>query len=137
MTMRFESYFRRLPSRFRRAGIFQLDATIGLIILVVLGTAFTVAVSRQRVASGRMADRRGATWAAEHALVQLQSHQPAGEGVKIEPLAADAAPAGYAWVRVRTELNGRTATLVGLIPSNNILGADGTPTTRAAEGARP
>jgi type II secretory pathway pseudopilin PulG len=97
-----------------------LDAVIGMMILGALAAALLVALNRQRVAADRLAETRGATWAAEQALAELQSgRKPTGEGVKVEAVAMQAAPPiGQAWVRVRAERSGRSVTLVGLVPSD-------------------
>jgi type II secretory pathway pseudopilin PulG len=96
------------------------DAVAGLALLAVLGTAIVVAVRSQQIASARLSDTRGATWAAEQALAQMQAGRPAGQEVRVEPLNAGGAPQGFAWVRVRTERNGRRADLTGLVPTTSV-----------------
>jgi type II secretory pathway pseudopilin PulG len=96
------------------------DAVVGLMLLAVLGTAVVIAVRSQHMASERLSDTRGATWAAEQALAQMQAGRPAGEGARVETLNADRAPEGFTWVRVRTERHGRAADLVGLVPKSSV-----------------
>jgi type II secretory pathway pseudopilin PulG len=96
-----------------------LDALIGLAIVGALVAALLVGMNRQRGAAERMANTRGATWAAEQALTEMQAgRKPSGSEIRVDPSPADgAAPAGYAWVRVRAERNGRATTLIGLVPA--------------------
>lgn len=114
--------------RSRPRGFMVADAVAGIALLAVLSTAIVVAVRSQQVASDRLAETRGATWAAEQALAQMQEGRQAGQDVRVEPLNGDGAPQGFAWVRVRTERNGRPADLVGLVPTNSM--------PAAAEGGR-
>lgn len=99
---------------------------MGLAILAVLAGALVVALNRRQRAGERLSDVRGAAWAAEHALVQMQAggkpaaHAGSG-GVAVEIVDGDAsAPKGFVWVRVRGERNGRTSSLVGLVPRDKV-----------------
>jgi type II secretory pathway pseudopilin PulG len=101
----------------KRRGIMVIDAVVALGIIAALGTALVVAINQGHRASARLANQRGAVWAAEAALAQLQAGQPENpEGVEIEPLSDTTAPAGFTWVRVRAKHGGRTATLIGVVP---------------------
>jgi type II secretory pathway pseudopilin PulG len=109
----------RVAARVLPRGFVIIDVVIGLAILAAIGAALVVALNRQQGAAARLAETRGLTWAAEQAMAELQSgRKPQVEGVRVEASPAEAAPpAGYAWVRVRAERNGRSATLVGLVPA--------------------
>ena len=120
-------------------GFAMADVVLGMSILAVLATAFFTSVHRQRRGAERLADMRGATWDAEYALAVMQlgraADAPALANVHVEPTsdasaAPVAAPGGYTWVRVRAERNGRSATLVGLVPRGAVPEAK-------AEGSRP
>jgi type II secretory pathway pseudopilin PulG len=105
---------------------------MGLIIIGVLAAALSVASSRHAGGAGRLAASRGATWAAEEALAQLSAGKPASaEGVKVERTEGGAAPAGHVWVRVTAQRDGRSASLVGLVPDKVL------PPAAPAEGGRP
>jgi hypothetical protein len=111
----------RTRHRCRPSGLFIADAVAGLAVITVLALAIIVATRGYRIASDRLADTRGATWAAEQALAELQagrSSSGAKDDVRIEPVNADAVPEGYAWVRVRALRNGRSAELIGLVPKS-------------------
>ena len=109
-------------------GFVIIDVVIGLMILAAVAAALIVALNRHQHASSRLAETRGLTWAAEQAMAELQSgRKPQGDGIQVESSSTDAAPpAGYAWVRVRAERNGRSATLVGLVPAAVAPPADAT-----------
>ena len=99
------------------------DAVMALVIVGLLLAAMSVSLGRQARATQRLADERAAMWAAERALARLQSgaaHDEQveldGAGIRIEPTEGGEGPAGHAWVRVRADVNGRQAALVGLVP---------------------
>jgi hypothetical protein len=96
------------------------DAVAGIAILAVLSTAIIIAVRSQHIASERLADSRGATWAAEQALAEMQAGRAAGQDVRVESVTADSTPEGFAWVRVRAERRGRSAELIGLVPKTSV-----------------
>ena len=132
----------------RSRGLITPDAVMGLAILAILAGALVVALNRRQIAGDRLSDVRGAAWAAEDALVQMQAGgkpvAPEGAEVVVEPLGggdAETAPRGYAWVRVRGQRNGRSAALTGLVPQRAIRAsppASTAPATApAVEGARP
>jgi type II secretory pathway pseudopilin PulG len=123
---------RRAPvarnNRLRPRGLMVADAVAGLALLAVLATAIVIAVRSQHMASERLSDSRGATWAAELALAEMQAGKPAGENVRVEALDADAPPPdGFTWVHVRTERNGRSADLIGLMPKTSVPAQGGRP----------
>jgi type II secretory pathway pseudopilin PulG len=97
------------------------DAVAGIALLAVLATSIIVATRGQQIASARLSESRGATWAAEQAMAELQGGKPAGEGIRVEPVdAGTPPPQGFAWVRVRAERHGRPAELIGLVPKTAV-----------------
>src|SRR5687768_11833836 len=109
-------------SRARRLrGLITPDAVMGLGIIAVLAAVLVLSLNRRQRAGERLSDTRGAAWAAEQALVQMQAGETSvaveGSSIAVEPLPDDPiVPAGYAWVRVRSERNGRSAMLTALVP---------------------
>ena len=103
-------------ARLRPRGLMVADAVAGLALLAVLATTIIIAARSQGIASERLSDSRGATWAAEQALAEMQAGRAAGKEVRVDALNADAAPDGFAWVRVHAERYGRSADLIGLVP---------------------
>lgn len=141
----------RLPPD-RRRGIVMLDVLVGLALVSALAATLILLASRQRRVSVGLADVRAAGRAAEAALADLQAGRPPtpgpGEAVEVVRAAtggADAAPAGRAWVTVKATMNGRTASLTGLVPDGEALQAGvrqapptaGRPTTLPEGGPRP
>jgi hypothetical protein len=111
---------RRRRGRSRARGLMVADAVAGLALLAVLATTIVIAVRSQGIASERLSDSRGATWAAEEALAEMQAGRPAGKEVLVDDLKADATPEGFAWVRVHAERHGRSADLIGLVPKTSV-----------------
>jgi type II secretory pathway pseudopilin PulG len=138
--------FARRPHRVRGRGLITVDAVTGLVIIAVLAGALVLALNRRQMAGDRLSDARGAAWAAESALVQMQAGgrpvAPDGSEVVVEALGGgdEAAPRGYVWVRVRGLRNGRSATLTGLVPQGVVPQAATAPpaaTAPAPEGSAP
>jgi type II secretory pathway pseudopilin PulG len=127
--------------------LITVDAVTGLVIIAVLAGALVLALNRRQMAGDRLSDARGAAWAAESALVQMQSGgkpvAPDGSEVVVEALGGGGdhagAPRGYVWVRVRGLRNGRSATLTGLVPQGVVPPAATAPaaTPPATEGGAP
>jgi hypothetical protein len=103
--------------RRRQRGFLAVDAVIGIGIVLVLLMMLSAAIAKERHAERGMADRRAAVRQAETALFELQAGEAAPPGVRMEKL-PDAAPAGYAWMRVTEPAAGDlpAANLVGLVP---------------------
>jgi hypothetical protein len=114
----------RSPSRERRkrrAGFFLTDSVVGFLLIGVLGLVLVVGVTTAAKAHRRIADSAAATVAAEQAMALLRDRQPVpqtlGEtAVQVRPATGGQAVSGHRWVEVTTTRNGRTATLVGLVP---------------------
>jgi Tfp pilus assembly protein PilX len=107
----------------RRRGIFIADALVGLAIVTALSLAMLSVITHDRRAAERIAATRAATDDAEQAMARLRAGTATpdklGEGVAVEAIestTAGGAPAGQSWVRVRVERNGRSVTLLGLVP---------------------
>jgi hypothetical protein len=108
----------RRTSRKTSPGFVTADVVMGLMIIVVLAMSLALMVSKQHRGAERLADTRGAVWAAERALATLQSGKSVDDkSIAVEPFAGEGVPAGHAWVRVRATFNGRSATLAGLVPA--------------------
>lgn len=108
----------RLPSRQR--GIMLLDVTVGLIIIGIVATLLATAISRQSLASQRLAEQRDATRLAEDALSRLQANQPlpntTGQVIEVRYLPDETPVNGNSWVEVKATIGRRSATLTGLVP---------------------
>ena len=115
-------YDKIILSSLSRRGFAMADVVLGMSILAVLSAAFFISVHQQRRGSERLADTRGAAWDAEYALAVMQSGRQADglQNVHVESISDADAPAGNIWVRVRAERNGRSATLVGLVPRDAV-----------------
>jgi hypothetical protein len=91
----------------------------------------TVAVSRQRRGSERLADSRAAIRLTEETITALQSGAappaaPDGMTVTIRPTTAQhglRVPRGCTWVDVHVTYNGRASTLSGLVRADAAKGA--------------
>src|SRR5688572_19943226 len=87
-----------------RRGLITPDAVMGLAIITILAAALVVALNRRQHAGDRLSDTRGAAWAAEQALVEMQAGgkpAPAADGtsllVEAIPGEEPAAGGGYVW----------------------------------------
>jgi hypothetical protein len=109
--------------RQRRTGFIMTDLVIGLGLVTIVGLLLAGAVGRSGATEQRLADQRAAVRVAEHAMLNLQRHQPLpqlGGDVRIATRAVDGAdaPAGFSWTAVDATVRGRRATLVGLVPAD-------------------
>ncbi len=107
------------------------DAVMALAIVLILLTVLTVAVSRQRRGSERLADSRAAIRLAEDAITAMQTGAPlpaAPEGMTlhVRPTTAQhgmEVPSGCAWVDVQVTYNGRSSSLSSLVRADAAKGA--------------
>ena len=108
------------------------DAIMALAIVVILLGVLTVAVSRQRRGSERLADSRAASRLAEETITAMQTGAPppaSPEGMKVQVRAAATPPSlevptGSTWVDVQvTYGNGRASSLSGLVRADAAKGA--------------
>ena len=110
----------------------MIDAIMALAVVLMLATMFSVAVSRQRRGSERLADSRAAIRLAEETLTAMQTGATlpaAPDGTKVQVRAATApaglnVPSGATWVDVIvTYGNGRSSSLAGLVRADSAKGA--------------
>jgi hypothetical protein len=98
------------------------DVAVGLAILGMIAAVLASAVGRERTAELRLADDRAAARVAEHALLDLQHHQPLPQlppevNVAVHPLDdGKDVPAGFTWATVEAAVRGRHASLIGVVP---------------------
>ena len=101
-----------------RRGFFSIEVIGAMGLVVTLALILAVAVGRQRKGSDRLAESRAAVNLAERSLTALQTGedlpQQEGASVKVEPIATPA-PKGLAWASVTASINGRSASLTGLV----------------------
>ena len=108
-------------SRDRRRGLFFMDTVIGLVIAGTLGLILVIAITRATQARDRLEDSATAGRAAERALATIQRGEPApvavGDAkVTVKPVTGGARVEGREWLEVIATYNGRSASLVGLVP---------------------
>ena len=126
----------RRRRRVRTHAYIAADAVMAVAIVGILLTVLTVAVSRQRRGSERLADSRAAIRLAEETITALQTGAappaaPPGMTVQIRPIQPPAAttrpalqpPAGAIWADVEVTFNGRSATLAGVVRADAAKGA--------------
>lgn len=115
-----------------RTGYIMADAMMALAIVLILLTVLTVAVSRQRRGSERLADSRAAIRLAEETITALQTgaalpSAPQGMTLQVRPTQAQhglEGPTGCTWVDVLvTYGNGRSSSLSGLVRADAAKGA--------------
>ena len=123
---------RRRRRRQDRYGYIATDAIIALAVVLMLLAVLTIAASRQRRGSDRLADSRAAIRLAEETITALQTGAtpptaPGGMAVQVRatPPAQPAleAPPGSTWVDVLVSYNGRSSTLSGLVRADAAKGA--------------
>jgi hypothetical protein len=108
--------------RRRRRGVFLADAMFGFAITAVLGLVLVTAITQSRRSQERLDEGAAAARIAQRAMGELQAGRVvpkefADADVTVAPATGGGAIAGQAWVEVRVNYHGRTATLVGLTPS--------------------
>jgi len=106
-----------------RRGFFSADVIGAVMLVSVTAVMLAVAVSRGQRASARLADSRAAVNLAEKTLVALQAglttpDAPAGAKVQVEKVEAPETPKGLAWATVTAQVNGRSASLTGLVKTD-------------------
>jgi hypothetical protein len=107
----------------RRRGWVFVDVVMGLILVGLTGTMLAAAGTWHYRLLKHLADSRAATRAAESALISIQAGEPVDQGkfaVRQLPTASDAL--GMQWVEVSATVDGRSASLVGLVPASAVHG---------------
>jgi hypothetical protein len=100
-----------------------LDVLVGLLILSIIGLTLGAGAAWHQRALGHLADTRAASRLAESALTSLQAGQHLStSGVHYHALAGKQQISGMSWIEVSATFNGRSATLVGLVPSQSVAG---------------
>ena len=123
---------RRGRRHYLRSGYILTDAIVALAIVLILLTLLTVAVSRQRRGSERLADSHAAIRLAEDTITAMQTGAalpvaPDGMQVTVQAMPAQhelQVPSGCTWVEVLvTYGNGRSSSLSGLVRADAAKGA--------------
>jgi hypothetical protein len=102
-------------------GFFTAEAIIGLALLAMIMILLAVALGREQKVMNRLADSRAALRLAEETLTALQSKTAAPQaGVRVMKLDAPCDAPGCSWAKVQATVNGRSATLIGVVPSASL-----------------
>jgi type II secretory pathway pseudopilin PulG len=113
----------------RRGGYILFDLITGLVLAGIILVALTVAVVSQNHLAARLAESRNATAAVEGLLAQLQRGGGGGgpplavsDDVRMAVRPIDDRPLGsHVWVEVSAERDGRSVSLIGLIPRQSLV----------------
>jgi type II secretory pathway pseudopilin PulG len=114
------------PQRVTRAhrGWVFLDVLMAITIVAILTAILGLAVASHRRGLKHLADSRSATRLAESALISMQSGQspsiPANSNLAFHELPVSPDLPGDVWIEVEASVNGRPASLVGLVPRNSL-----------------
>jgi type II secretory pathway pseudopilin PulG len=111
---------KHVRQRHHRRGIFIAETITAIGLIALIGVLLAVAVGRHHRGSDRLAESRAAVNLAEDALTALQAGQAIGQSapgisVKVEKLDTPASVPGMVWATVQTQVNGRGATITGLV----------------------
>lgn len=116
-----------MKNRSRQRGILIADVVTAICMLGILLGVLSVTVNQQNRAAAKLNDSRHATRLAEQALAHLQmgrALQPAAEGIAVNVTYHDPVKelAGNTWATVVVQVNDRTASLTGIVPSAQATG---------------
>jgi type II secretory pathway pseudopilin PulG len=116
--------------RNRRTGFLMAEALTAIILLGMMAALLFYSVHQARRGMRRVADFRAATRLAEATLLALRSGQArlaaGGPSVSIQTMPDSQPQARTVWVRVRAEIDGHPAELIGAVPRSALAGpADG------------
>jgi hypothetical protein len=107
----------------RRRGWVFVDVVMGLILLGLSGTMLVVAANWHYRLLKHLADSRAATRLAESELISLQAGEPVDQGkFAVHQLPTASGSPGMQWVEVSATVDGRGASLVGLVPASAVHG---------------
>ena len=101
------------------------DMLFGIIIVAILTGVLLGSVHHERSAEAALADSRSAIHLAEHALLNLQHHQPLPSltsemQLKLQPSPDGTAPAGFTWAKIQATVHGHTKSLLGIVPTTSL-----------------
>ena len=106
------------PSR----GWVFLDVLMGILIVAILAAILGLAAASHQRGLKHLADSGSATRLAESALISMQCGQspsiPANCKLAVRQLSVPSEFPGRIWIEVDAAVNGRHASLVGLVPQN-------------------
>jgi hypothetical protein len=113
----------RKPTRYR--GFMAFDMIFGLIIIGAVAVMLAGVNYRALSADAGLSLSRQATHLAEHAIFNLQHHQPlpvtAGDiHLTVRSLTTGTAPMGFIWAKVDASVSGRHEFLIGIVPAGSI-----------------
>ncbi len=108
--------------RRRHTGFFMTEVIIAIAIVSFVMVLFSIAIGRQFKGSQRLNDSRAATLLAEQTMVALQSGTeapsvPEKGQLKVTALDTASTVKGLKWATVDVQINGRSASLTGMIPA--------------------
>lgn len=109
-----------MTMRREHRGFLMIELVTGLALVAFVVTMMAVALHRQAKVSDRLREAREATMLAERTLTALQTGHSApastkGQGVRISHANQEPAGTKWVWVTVDAQVNGRHATLTGLV----------------------
>jgi type II secretory pathway pseudopilin PulG len=109
--------------RHSRGWVF-LDVVMAIMIVAILAAILGFAAASHQRGLKHLADSRSATRLAESALISMQSGQspsiPANSNLAFHELPVSPEFPGKVWIEVDAAVNGRQASLVGLVPRNSL-----------------
>jgi Tfp pilus assembly protein PilX len=110
----------------RRRGWVFLDVLVGLMILGIIGLTLGAGAAWHQRALAHLSDMRAASRVAESALISMQAREQFDRSkVVCREVAGAQNPAGMSWVEVSAKVNGRSASLVGLVPKESLSAGGG------------
>jgi len=115
----------------RSRGWVFLEVLMAIMIVAILVAILGLAVASHQRGLKHLADSRSATRLAESALISLQSGQspsipadaegkPSTSNLAFHELSVSPDFPGQVWIEVHAAVNGRQASLVGLVPRNSL-----------------
>jgi hypothetical protein len=103
------------------------DMIFGILIVGIVTAVLLGSVRHERSAEIALADSRSALHLAEHALLNLQHHQPmpsvTGDmHLAIESVPDGTAPARFQWTKIIATVHGHRRALLGVVPAQSVGG---------------
>jgi type II secretory pathway pseudopilin PulG len=110
----------------KRTGILTAETIVAIALVAILLVLLASGIGRQRLASDKLATSRDAVNLAEQTLTALQTGQPAPKALADAKVQVAIVPAaareGTKWVKVDVQLNGRSTSLLGIVPADAPVG---------------